>query len=251
MLSFAGYTWLLDVRDSPIRARIDGHCRGPEQVHWQVEFNYIAAGTEWRRVKSLLRPSLRLCIYGFDAAVPCWEDLEGTTYTSEEDPTGEHPSGTLFVDCQRMPRRCQNLDFSDYRLRFIRRTGNWFTTELAVYAPAANRAVARESSLPLAGEIETFTPGEVLDPEWSDEAALYLVEDLPFGLVDVTVPVNARKPETYARAKAWECLRLDQVQESDASVIKETIGQEIHEVPGAGWHVRLHSGGRWTHFSLS
>ena len=246
MLRYGGYTWLLDVHDSPIQARIGAGCRAPDAIHWQVDLHYIAAGREWRRVKSWLRPTIRFCVYGIQPVGQSWQDLEGQCFSSDEEAAG----GTLFVE-SRSPAGSPAADFVmppalscvAHRLQFVSRRGLWFTTELAAYTPATPREHSRAMATVNAGNVER---SDQHVNQIADDGGFYLVEDLPFGLVEVAVPVNARSPIQYARAKAAELTGLQGAVEADVGTPHSSPGGPV----GGDWRVRLHHGSKWTHFTL-
>ena len=242
MLRYGGYTWLLDVRDSPIQVRIGPGCRSSSDLHWQVDLHYIAAGQEWRRVKSWLRPTLRFCVYGFAPGVSDWRDLEGLSLTSEE----AH-GGTLFLNATNWNVPSSSIAFGPHQLVFGRRQGCWFTTEFAAIGAcrAPQPACATNAHGPEFGS-------SALEPLESDEPgeAIYAVEDLPFGLVEVASPVNARCPENYAKAHAQSLLGLRGETSCDFGPRLVAEGKELQPVAGDDWRVRLHHGGTWTHFTL-
>ena len=245
MLRYGGYTWLLDARDSPIQARIGPACRTSDEVHWQVDFQYIVAGREWRRVKSWLRPTLRFCVYGFQPALDSWQDLEGQSFSSEEGGCG----GTLFLESTRWDVTGDWLNLCAHRLQFVRRRGFWFTTELvaspAEQRPASATSLATASVGGYDGASRDMSIACERDPD-----AIYMVEDLPFGLVEVAAPANTRRPEHYAHARANALVGLDGSAEMDVGPRLAPDGKEWRPIPGADWRVRLHHGERWTHFSL-
>jgi hypothetical protein len=245
MLRYAGYTWLLDARDSPIQARIGPGCRTHDEVHWQVDFHYIAAGREWRRVKSWLRPTLRFCVYGFQPAMESWQDLEGQSFSSDDSGFG----GTLFLESTRWDVTGDWLNLCAHRLQFVKRRGFWFTTELV--ASPANRRPASMASLATAsvGGNEASSFDNAIDCE-PDPSALYMVEDLPFGLVEVAAPANSRRPEHYASTRAHDLIGIEASAEVEIGPRLAREGKDWRPVAGADWRVRLHHGARWTHFTL-
>ena len=244
MLRYGGYTWLLDVHDSPIQARIGPTCRASDEVHWQVDFHYIAAGREWRRVKSWLRPTLRFTVYGFQPAMDSWEDLEGQSFSSDESDCG----GMLFLESTRWNVTGDWLNLGAHRLQFVKRRGIWFTTEL-VASPTEQRQNPMGSlAMASANSNKAFSDGAVaceLDP-----AAIYMVEDLPFGLVEVAAPTNSRCPEQYAQARAHALTGLKSTADVDVGPCLAPHGKDWRPIAGADWRVRLHHGARWTHFRL-
>jgi len=246
MLRYSGYTWLLDTRDSPIQARIGPGCRTRDEVHWQVDFHYIAAGREWRRVKSWLRPTLHFCVYGFQPPAETWQDLEGQTFSSDESGTG---GGTLFLESTRWDITGDWLSLCAHRLQFVRRRGFWFTTELVV-SPTERRP-ASTLSLATAGcsadEDSSFDSAVACE---QDPAAIYMVEDLPFGLVEVAAPANSRSPEKYAEARARALTGFNTAADIDVGPRLAPHGKDWRPIAGADQRVRLHHGARWTHFAL-
>ena len=263
MLRYGGYTWLLDVRDSPIQARIGPGCCTPEEVHWQVDLHYIAGGPAWRRVKSWLRPTLRFCVYGFRPRTSRWEDLEGQGFDSDSDDC-EGTGGTLFIETTHL--NSPEWRFGAHRLQFIRRQGFWFTTELIAApeeAPICGSGIAAEDQglVNAATTVQAHSQGgskhSYLDSSGqditsgdADAQTMYIIEDLPFGLVEVAAPANAPHPERYGRARARALTGLDRVAEAEVGPRLAPDGKEWRRVGGGDWRVRLHHGDRWTHFSL-
>jgi hypothetical protein len=246
MLQYGGYTWLLDVRDSPIEARIGPGCRAADDVRWQVTFHYLAAGQEWRRVKSWLRPTLRLCVYDFRPPAAGWEELEGQSFSSDEEGSC---GGTLFIESTHGAARRTELACGLHRLHFVRRRDFWFTTELVALPNEGQRTTARTCAIALAnGDADPACECPI--GESHDENAIYIVEDIPFGLVEVAAPANARCPWSYARAKARAFTGLKNSTEVDVGPSLATDGKDWRSVAGADARVRLHHGARWTHFIL-
>ena len=142
------------------------------------------------------------------------------------------------------------LGLGVHRLRFLQRHGSWFTTELAVLADTVDLKdllVEKPQLVTAHGDMEDEPP----EDRWIKEAALYVVEDLPFGLVEVDVPVNTSNPERYARARAHELLGLGRIEDCDQSPQLEYTQAQRKVIPGGDWRVRLHCGGHWTHFNLN
>jgi hypothetical protein len=243
MLRYGGYTWLLDVRDSPIQARIDPSCRAPRDVHWQVDLQYIAAGREWRRVKSWLRPTLRLCVYGFRPGVSAWQELEGQCFASDE---ASSNGGALFIETTNWKRPGADLNVGSHRLHFVKRHGIWFTTELT--ALDAERTPMRSLAAVVRGDGRE-SPAAV-DPKPDYSPGIYVIEDLPFGLVEVAAPANARCPADYAKARARTLTGAEGAADADVGPRLMPHGREWRPLPGTDWRVRLHYGSRWTHFRL-
>jgi hypothetical protein len=247
MLQYGGYTWLLDVRDSPIQARIGPSCLSADEVHWQVDLQYIAAGRAWRRVKSWLRPTLRFCVYGFCPGATGWEDLEGQCFNSDDDNCGS--AGTLFVETTHWKTPGTELSFGPHRLQFVKRRGFWFTTELVALPTGAQRTPTRTRVAALANG-NSDEPLEVPIGEAHDQSGIYLVEDLAFGLVEVAAPVNARDPQRFAHAKAESLTGIKSVADCDVGPRLAPDGKDWRPIAGDDWRVRLHHGSRWTHFTL-
>jgi hypothetical protein len=253
MLQYGGYTWLLDVRDSPIQARIGPGCRTADEVHWQVTLHYIAAGREWRRVKSWLRPTLRLCVYDFRPTGGQWQHLEGQAFNSDEE-----NSGTLFIETTNACAPRTELNCGAYRLQFVRRSGFWFTTELVALPHKREPSLAASSSLnvhsfPFTVPANDAEPNLLSDDEPQGGDSIYVVEDIPFGLVEVAAPCNARCPQQYASARARALLGLTSPSDFDIGSTfapDPNDGKQSRPVAGADWRVRLHHGERWTHFRL-
>jgi hypothetical protein len=220
--------------------------------------HYIAAGREWRRVKSWLRPTLHFCVYGFQPIIESWHDLNGQSFDCDKD--GNGCAGTLFLESTRLDVTAEWLNLSTHRLRFVKRTGFWFTTELvaAPMEPAkagtpnapSNRRPASKHSLATASvsaDESSFDSSVACE---LDPAAVYMVEDLPFGLVEVAAPANSRSPQQYAQARARELIGLTASADIDVGPRMAVRGKEWRPVAGADWRVRLHHGARWTHFIL-
>ena len=82
------------------------------------------------------------------------------------------------------------------------RVAGWFTVELAGFADGRSlldQLTAREVCVTPDGREERTEPDADF---WKKNAELYFVENVPFGVVTVRVPRNARDPEAYARRRA-------------------------------------------------
>ncbi len=90
--------------------------------------------------------------------------------------------------------------------RVAAREGRWFTVEMA--ALYDGRETQRDlRGLPVAVTAQAQEEKVQADAEfWKTHATFYLVEDIPFGIVMVRVPRNARNTETYALSRAQELI---------------------------------------------
>lgn len=169
-----------------------------------------------RRVREAERPSIEVRVGFFEPDIAHWTELEGVSYWADVERdrifseagalevrykpgAGEPPLGSFL---------------KDHIWRVAKRDGRLFTVELAAFADG--RDVLKE----LAGIAVTpdGDEGAELEPDedfWRKNAQLYLVENVPLGVVEVDVPRNAGEPIAAARRKVKALLGLDAVQRVD------------------------------------
>ena len=192
MLYFHDQPWLIARGHSRFEALIQSDHRTREDVFWQLRMEYVAGGAAWRRVHSWERPHVHLCINGFDPELKSWTGFEHLNFWDIEGGEGDEEwrmmrkRGWLEVRHRPGPQPCQRekSDLNDHIWRVAGRSGGWFTVEMAAFADGQ--------------EEERPEP----DAEfWKQHAQLYLIEDIPFGTVDVCVPHNVRDPEAFAERR--------------------------------------------------
>lgn len=212
MVYFRDQHWLPVHGHNQIEALIQTDDRKREDVFWMLRLRCVAGGAQWRRVQYWERPSLWLQISSFKPKLRDWRDLELLNFWNlddDDEALAFRPPGG-FLDVDFFPESCrsgapQESSFlNDAIWRVAGRDAGWFTVELAAFADGRNilgQLAAQEVKVTPDGREEREEP----DAEfWKKNAELYLVEEIPFGIVTVRVPRNVRDPETYALRRAQE-----------------------------------------------
>lgn len=214
MVFFGEHRWLLVNSYSRFEAYIRPQDSRREQVMWTLQMRYFAHGAIWRRVKDWERPSLWLQVNSFTPPRRHWTDLENLNfwrvYHEEEEPL-EWKAG--WLDVSYYPRNGDHAPeqsfIVDHLWRVGARDGGFFTVELAGFAGGQNLTDLFQVKVPVTSSGKEA--GRELDAEKVREhAALYLVENIPFGTVRVLVPRNARDPENYALQRARQLIGVEE-----------------------------------------
>jgi hypothetical protein len=213
MLYFREHQWLVVQGASLFHATIQPEMRRRQNVYWSLDLQFRAAGPVWRRVQSWDRPELHVIVGHFQWPHQSWTDLEQLNFWEPEDEETPGVRGGI-LDIFYYPK-CgdpgqQNPGVGAFGWRVAARERGWLTVELA---GMTDRLSATEL---LAGEKIPVLPDgreERRDPDlafWKKHAQLYLIENIPFGMVTVKVPHNVRDPETYAVARARQLIGVDE-----------------------------------------
>lgn len=238
MLFFREHEWRLVPGRSRVEAHIRLEHRSPEDVQWFLAAHFLASGARWRRVRQADRPSLEVLVCFFEPKVRHWTELERVSFwnlkredriipeagwleTRYRPAPGEDPKGSVLVD---------------HIWRVAKRDGRFFTVELAAFADGRNlfNELAGVAVTPDGEE----TPMEPDEEFWKANAQLYMVENIPLGVVRVEVPRNAKDAEAHARARARAWLGLEspeRVELWDFAI----PGGDFKET-GADLHANLH-----------
>jgi hypothetical protein len=212
VIYFRDHHWLPVHGYNLFEALIQTEDRKREDVFWTLRLRCVAGGPQWRRVRHWERPSLWLEISSFKPKLRDWRDLEHLNFWNweeEDDPlTFIGPGGLLDVDffpeSYRAGAPHESSFLNDAIWRVAGRDGGCFTVELAAFADGRNilgQLTAQEVKVTPDGREERAEPDADF---WKNNAELYLVENVPFGIVTVRAPRNVRNPEAYALRRAQE-----------------------------------------------
>ena len=192
---------------------MDSSVQRVADMEWDLVMHFVAGGARWRRVREAERPSIEVCVEFFEPEISHWTELEGVSFWADvvRDRIFSE-AGALRVRYKPGAEEEPLGSFlKDHIWRVAKREGRMFTVELAAFADG--RDVLKE----LAGIAVTPDGEEAaeLEPDedfWRKNAQLYLVENVPLGIVEVNVPRNAGEPIAAARRKAKALLGLDAVE---------------------------------------
>ncbi len=213
MLHFRDHHWLLRHGGaSCFNAFIDADDRKPEDVFWMLELEYVAGGAQWRRVGWTGRPNLHVMVNSFRLPGRKWSSLERLNYWEEESDEAwagnDHPCGGM--DAHYRPdglgKPWKNSLSVGGIWRVAHRERGRFTVELAAYTDGhrfpdeAFQSTVRV--LPDGTEERTERDAAF----WKANSDIYLVEEVPFGIVTVSVPRNVADAEAYALARTRSLL---------------------------------------------
>jgi hypothetical protein len=124
----------------------------------------------------------------------------------------------------------------DHFWRISGRNGRFLTIEFAAFGCDSETGGALSQMLATAG------PGDAedsLDAEyWKANSQLYLVEDVPFGVVTVQAPRNVSNPEAYALGRAKSLLGLEEP--SDIQILDYALAPDTSEIIHGDLYVHLH-----------
>lgn len=212
MIYFRDHQWLTVPGCTHFEALINPSHTRREDVFWMLNLRGVAGGAPWRRVQSWERPSLWLQIHSFKPKLRSWTDLEHLDFWDlepEADPdTLFSLAGGLEVDfhpnCGSKEREHSFLNDAIWRV--AGREAGWFTVELAAFADGHNaleQLPTREVTVTPEGREDRTAPDADF---WKKHAELYLMENIPFGIVTVRTPRNVRDPEAYALRRANELI---------------------------------------------
>ncbi|HEY5042152.1 MAG TPA: hypothetical protein VIK53_09130 [Verrucomicrobiae bacterium] len=210
MIYFRDHHWLPVHGYNQFEALIQTDDRKREDVFWMLNFRCVASGAQWRRVRHWERPSLWLQISSFKPKLRDWRDLELLNFWNldDDDEAFTYPPPSGLLDVNFYPKAGSDARehsfLNDAIWRVAGRDGGGFTVELAAFADGRNifgQLAAQEVKVTPDGREERSEPEADF---WKKNAELYLIEEIPFGIVTVRVPRNVRDPETYALRRAQE-----------------------------------------------
>lgn len=214
MFYFREHRWLMQNGRSRFEALINSDARTRDDVFWQLEMYFMAAGAIWRRVSESKRPLIDILVSSFRAPQRSWQDLGALNYWNlPEDPYMEMKTEDRggFLDVYYRPRgsgAAESTAVFGCCWRVTGRDGGFFTVEMAGLANGQQffRPPVEDMVL-VDGAIERAEP----DVEfYKKHAEFYLVENIPFGVVTVHVPRNARDVEAYALGRARELIGVNE-----------------------------------------
>lgn len=252
MIYFRNFQWLPVPGHNRFNALIQTDDQKRDDVFWMLDLRCEAGGAEWRRVRHWERPSLWLQISSFKPKLRDWRDLELLNFWNldeeEDNPRSWLVSGLLDADFY--PKagsdEREHSFISDFIWRVAGREGGMFTVELAGLADGQS-----VSGLLSGKEVAVMPDGraERAEPDadfWKQHAALYFVEDIPFGTVTVRVPRNVGDAEGYALRRARALIGVDapeHIQVHDHLKASESIQQDCPEGIRQDIFVELHFNG--------
>ncbi len=237
MLHFREHQWLLAPGTSRFTAWIEPKDKKPEDLRWLFALTYHAGGPQWRRVPAWRRPSLIIQNFNFRPRIQHWTELEQVTFWSPGDDLHDD-SGYLFTEFSLGPKKTpvETSLFSDHIWRVAGRDRRWFTLEFAGFINCENFFGKPEESLVTSTGQPASSDGEA--EFWKANAQLYLVEDLPFGMVTVQIPRNVRDPQTYALRRTHALLGLERPEHLEISDYAQS--PHGHEFTRGDIYVHLH-----------
>ncbi|MBI4328092.1 MAG: hypothetical protein HY674_22910 [Chloroflexi bacterium] len=214
MLFFRDHQWLVAHGASLFSAYITPDTRTRDEVFWMLELRFHAAGPPWRRVRYWERPCLCLQVSSFKPQLEYWTDLERLSFWEDQEDESAFIGRNGILDVSYHPKslgeKSEDSSFvRDFVWRVAAREGGWLTVELAALAEGRSLAdllAGKEVLVTPDGQADREEPGV---PFWKQNAQLYLLENVPFGVVTVRVPHNARDPEAYALARARALTGVD------------------------------------------
>lgn len=208
MLRYRGYDWTLVHGESRFEVNL-GHAGSahPEPLWW-LRMMFIATGPEWRRCDDMDRPHMSLEISSFHVKPGDWRNLAEVDYWNRPDSGDmlkEMESGwfdTEFLSSYRETAERETTSFGEANWRVVRMDGPHITVEVFGGTDVKNGLLGTP-------EMAATAPGggEEAPPGGTGEHEVYLLETVPFGVVTVKVPRNARDPYAYAEQLARRHLK--------------------------------------------
>jgi len=207
------HRWKLDKDESRISAFLPSNARRPCDVCWMIDLHYLADEEAWHDKTPWERPRLHLQVSGFQLENPSWlglEDLNVWVNLLDEDDDGEEgddgSSGAGYLSLLYYPKNDTQITVDDldhhHMWRVTARRGRHFTFEAVVLRDlpgVLQKASDQERALWPYDANGGRGPGEAF---WRQVAEFYACETIPFDLVTVRVPRNARDPRHFARTRA-------------------------------------------------
>jgi len=211
MLHFQDQPWMLRHGVSHISALISPDVTEPKDIFWQINLWYVNGAACWRRVPWPRRPNVLLGLHGFCLAARSWRSIEHLNFWNLSDDDWFDTEGA-GVDAQfsldGLHKTTSDLRSGDSSWRIVQREGPIFTVEISVLPEGKGPPppAISEQILVTADGTEEATTAKPEDDYLRTEAMLYVVEDVPFGVITVQVPRNVRDPEAYAIARARQLM---------------------------------------------
>ena len=169
--------------------------------------HYVACGLEWRRVRWHLRPWLWIELTGLRLPAKTWRGLEALNFWHLPQEYEERSGGRGYLEISfdsKQPGEDESLIDAEHMWRVAVREGRWFTVELAASANLVSWEDTRPDRLLVTpdGKEERAENAEPDLEFWKKNTEVYLIENIPFGTVEVRVPRNARDAVEFALARA-------------------------------------------------
>ena len=208
MLRFHDQPWMLRHGVSHISALISPGVKEPGDVFWQIHLWYVSRAACWRRVSWTHRPNVLLDLHGFHLPGRSWRSMEHLSFWNLSgddwiDTAGAGVDAEIRLEGLHKPSGLLRSGHSSWRI--VQREGPIFTVEISVL-PEGQRppppALPEQILVTADGAEDTTAAARPEDDCLRTGAMLYLVEDIPFGVITVQVPRNVRDPEAYAIARA-------------------------------------------------
>lgn len=200
MLRLDGEVWRMNPHHSEINVHILQPGKKEQTLSWGLDIECVPWSYSLDDLENAGPPprTLHLCVNGMYFDFNDWRKLEGVEIESRFDlddtEAGCDLEAYLFIselDTPSSPIRSS----SQCSLRFHRREGAYFSIELEAAINESTSATAQPSDKETALEKKAAPPCAV-------EKNLYLVSEVMFSNVRITVPANAKDPMKYARAFA-------------------------------------------------
>jgi hypothetical protein len=236
MLYFRDHHWLLILGTSRFEVSIDPPDTCAEDLRWHLFLSYAAGGAKWRRVRSWERPRMRLELFNFRPRIRRWTDLERVNFWEFVPYDEEYWGGTLCMAYEAPGEESLSELSGDQIWRVAARDRRWLTVEFAHLAdPAKFEELTSAPAVAPDGE----PIGSERDFDfWKAHAQIYLVEEVPFGVVTVGVPRNVRDPEAYALGRTRTLLGLERPEHLE--VHDYSLGPNPSRLTAGNLYVQLH-----------
>ena len=209
MLYYQAFDWLLLHGASRFSVHLGPDVQKPEEVEWWLELQYIAAGAQWRRMKSWERPHLWLSLSLIKLRGRMWKDLERADFWNIEPeydkfgfPTSDDEGGLEVHFRPARQKAFEQTKLGEVAWRVAQRDGALFTVELTATEldrEHLNELTREQTAITADGTEERVARDATF---WEKNAELYLIEQVPFGTATIQVPRNSRDPEKHAMARA-------------------------------------------------
>lgn len=238
MLNFRDHDWLAVPGATHLWVDILPEDRTVDDLRWSLEFRYVATGGKWRRVRHSQRPKLDLTVSIFRPCVRRWDEFEHVSFWFREAVLlGKTEPGSLianyFPKCG-LPAEHYFLD--EHIWRVSGRNGRFLTVELAAFGGDSGLADGLAAMLVPTGA-DDAPPLQDAD-FWKENSQLYLVEEVPFGVVTVQTPRNVADPEAYALGRAKSLLGLEFP--SEVQIVDYVGSRMTCELMHGNFYVHLH-----------
>ena len=209
MLNYQDHDWMLVPGGSRVTAYLCPEDRSAEDLKWWWNLDYTAVGPKWRRVQSWHRPRISVEVAHFQPRIRRWTELEQVSFWEHVPYDQEYDGGSSSVTYTPGPpdATTEFSDFGDHLWRIARRDERFLTVEFAGFASCDAKCDALDAA-PVLPDGQP-APEDTTADFWKANAQVYLIEQIPFGVVSVTVPRNVRDPEAYALGRTRTLLGLE------------------------------------------